>query len=145
MLGNKRTAIAVAAWAATAALAVGVSNAASAPAAHPALTFALVPAAAGGATPAVVPNSNIVKRLGLAVFRPAKLAVHSVTGRCTITNDSFTVSNTIRPTQQLTYRGASFGPPIPKNFFLAICTSGSGRAALGIASNPAAKLRVTFS
>jgi hypothetical protein len=90
------------------------------------------------------PNTNLVGSGTTVVYSPKKLvgltAVSSAD--CSTSDYSFSVSNTTAKTQKVTSGGALV-VKIPAGEAFAICVFSDGAYKLGLASSPAAKLKIT--
>jgi hypothetical protein len=101
------------------------------------------------ATAAAKPNSNIIGSGKTVNYSPKSLKVKwsgATQKTCTVKIESFTISNTTKTTETVTFSGKTFAK-IPARKGIGVCVFGTGTAtgAFGLAANKKAKLTVNVS
>ncbi len=93
------------------------------------------------------PNSNIVpatSTIKYTHFVPKALTAKHASGTCTATNYSFSIGNTTKVKQQLTYKGQPLFAPLPPKRAIDVCVTAAGKYVLGLKSAPKATLTLTI-
>ena len=135
MLRTVRRLLVIAAVATTGVIAsVGTAHASSSSAA---LTWSVTAVAAQ-------PTTSIQGTGSALKFVPRSVTARHITGTCTATNYSFLILNKTRATQQVTYKGAAFGPPIPPKNGLLVCATGAIKGTFSLRADPLARLHFTI-
>ena len=98
-------------------------------------------APASSVAAAAAQPTTVIKGSGSALkFVPRSVTATHVSGNCTSTNYSFLIVNRTRATQQVIYKGASFGSPIPPRNGLFVCGSRPIKGTFSLHADPLAKL-----
>jgi hypothetical protein len=75
---------------------------------------------------------------------PNKLTAKHITGTCSSTNFSFTVTNTTKSSETITFNGTAIGPAIPAGKSELVCGTAAGKAVLALKADHKAHLTVTL-